>query len=70
MFEYEFTGRCPSKTQVTKTTKIGMQSGATHLSLSWGENMIEMVLAGNGRWYGGGWIRSISGQDLAQELSV
>jgi len=69
-FDYGFEGRCPSKAQVTKIAKIGMQSGATHLSIWWGENMIEMDKERNDQWYGNGWIRSISGQDLAEELSV
>ena len=70
VFDYGFEGRCPSEAQVTKIAKIGMKSGATHLSMWWGENMIEMVLGANGFWYGSGWIRRISGQDLALKLEL
>ena len=69
-FDYGFEGRCPSEAQVTKIAKIGMKSGATHLSMWWGENMIERVLGANGFWYGSGWIRRISGQDLALKLEL
>jgi len=69
-FDYGFEGRCPSEAQVTKIAKIGMKSGATHLSMWWGENGIEIVKAGNGQWYGSGWIRRISGQDLAHKLQL
>ena len=69
VFDYGFEGRCPSKAQVAKIAKAGMGSGANFIEIWWGENMIEIQKAYNGHWFGRGWIRSISGQDLAEELS-
>ena len=69
VFDYGFEGRCPTKAQVTKVARIGMSSGASAVEIWWGENMIAINKAYNGLWYGCGWIRSISGADLVQELS-
>lgn len=68
VFDYGFEGRCPTKAQVTKVARIGMSSGASAVEIWWGENMIAINKAYNGLWYGYGWIRSISGADLVQEL--
>lgn len=70
VFDHAFEGRCPSKAQVAKVAKFGMKTGATHLELWWGENMITMVKAGNSQWYGSGWIRRTSGTDLALEIQL
>ena len=69
VFDYGFEGRCPTKAQVTKVARIGMSSGASVVEIWWGENMIELQKAYNGSWFGRGWIRSIGGQDLAEELA-
>lgn len=67
VFEYGFEGKCPSKAQVLKVAKIGAKSGASLMELWWGENMLEFDSLGT-KWIGRGWIRSISGQDMAVEL--
>jgi hypothetical protein len=69
VFDYGFEGKCPAKSQVSKVARAGMQSGASKIEIWWGENMIELEKAYNGLWFGRGWIRSISGQDLAEELA-
>ena len=67
--EYEFKGRCPSKTQVIKSIQEGIKHGAYSISVSWGENWLEVEKNQmNGTWYGQGWIRRISGSDIAEEL--
>jgi hypothetical protein len=68
VFDYGFTGRCPSKAQVLKVAKQGVKSGAKQLNIWWGENGIEFNKAPNGQWYGYGWIRRTGGQDMAGEL--
>jgi hypothetical protein len=41
-----------------------MREGWRHIEVFWGENWIEIENI-NGYWHGSGWIRDISGQDLA-----
>ena len=69
MFEHYFEGRCPSKAQVMKVIKQALGEGATNLEISWGENMLTLLKNTNGLWYGYGWIRRISGSDIAEELA-
>jgi hypothetical protein len=67
VFDYGFEGRCPSQKQVEKMVSVGVRSGANTIELWWGENMIELNKQ-SGQWYGRGWIRSISGSDIAEAL--
>ena len=67
LYEREFTGRCPSKGQVLKEIKEGINLGAEVIILAWGENGIH-VQKYNNRYMGSGWIKRISGQDLVDEL--
>ena len=68
-YEHEFTGRCPSKSQVAKEIKKAVELGGTTIVLHWGENGIH-VQRYNHQYYGSGWIRRIGGADLVEELGL
>ena len=69
--EHNFTGRKPSKTQIMAKIKPAIKSGARSISIIWGENWLELDHLGGhlGSWAGAGWIRDISGDDIARELN-
>lgn len=70
IYEYDFTGRKPSLSQVIKQVKEGIRQNARVIEVSWGENMITIQRIGyNQNWYGSGWIKGISGHDLAESLN-
>ena len=59
-----FDGRKPSKAQVLKKVRSAMAQGKKYMEVLWGENWIEIENV-HGYWHGRGWIRNISGYDLA-----
>lgn len=67
LYQFEFTGRKPSKAQLLAKLKAALSEGATMTQLSWGENEIE-VLRIAGTLYGHGWIKEISGHDIVAGL--
>lgn len=72
LYEYEFTGRKPSNAQVLKQVNEGINQGADMIHISWGENRIEIFkgLAHKPDFlFGSGWIRNISGSDLANHVN-
>lgn len=69
IYTHEFTGRCPSKSQVAKEIKKAVELGATDIRLNWGENGIDVQKYPSG-YHGFGWIRRVGGQDLVQELKL
>lgn len=70
IFDIDFPGRCPLKAQVLSKIKAAIQSGAAAISVSWGENRLDLDYSFNARaWNGYGWIRRIGGDDIAQELN-
>ena len=70
VFNIDFEGRKPSKAQVMSKIKAAIQSGAAAISVTWGENWIELDYSFNARaWNGTGWIKTIGGDDIAQELN-
>jgi hypothetical protein len=70
VFNIDFDGRKPSKPQIMSKIKAAIQSGAAAISITWGENWIELDYSFNARaWNGTGWIRAIGGDDIAQELN-
>ena len=70
IFEIDFQGRRPSKAQIMAKIKAAIQSGAAAISVTWGENWIELDYSFNARaWNGNGWIKAIGGDDIAQELN-
>ena len=70
IFDIDFPGRRPSKAQILSKIKAAIQSGAAAISVSWGENRIDLDYSFNARsWNGCGWIRAIGGDDIARELN-
>ena len=67
---YEFHNRKPSITQIKACIKNALKDDARTIEISWGENCLTIQRTGsNPNWYGSGWIKGISGDDLAQELN-
>ncbi len=70
LYEYDFTGRKPSITQVLKQVREGIRQNCRVIQISWGENRIDIERSYNGLfWLGSGWIKNISGQDIANDLN-
>ena len=59
-----FEGRKPSKAQVVREVRKLMKMRWHTIEVLWGENWLEFKNI-NGYWHGYGWIKDISGQDLA-----
>jgi len=70
MYEYSFTGRKPSNAQVLKKINEGINEGNNYIQISWGENMITIERMHSKFWYGSGWIKNISGADLAVKINA
>jgi hypothetical protein len=66
---HNFTGRKPSKAQVLNKAKQLEKEGADFISITWGENWIDLHQNANGYWYGSGWIKDIGGCFIARELN-
>jgi hypothetical protein len=70
LYEYYFEGRKPSKAQVIKKINEGIKQNADMIHVSWGENRIDIDKSYNNQfWIGSGWIKGISGYDIAEELN-
>lgn len=70
LYDYYFEGRKPSVKQVLKQVNEGLRQNARAIEVSWGENMITLQRIGyNSSWHGSGWIKGISGYDIAQDLN-
>ena len=70
LYEYDFTGRKPSIAQVKKQISEGIKQNANMILISWGENRIDIKRSYNGtQWLGSGWIKNISGYDIAKGLN-
>lgn len=70
VYEHFFEGRRPSAAQVKKVAEKAIKEGATALQMFWGENSLSLDFHPNQHtWYGAGWIKSISGDDLAKDLN-
>ncbi len=68
MQHIEFTGRKPSKVQIFAKLKPLLKTGETFILIQWGENQITLENLASG-WLGYGWIKDISGDDIARELN-
>lgn len=66
--EIVFTGRKPTRKQVYQKVYARVLTGHDLIEVYWGENGITLDL-NHGQWYGFGWIKDISGDDIAQELN-
>jgi hypothetical protein len=70
MYEYYFEGRKPSNAQVLKKINEAINQGNKLIEISWGENMITLKKTGySDLWQGYGWIKNISGSDIAYKLN-
>jgi hypothetical protein len=65
---FSHTGNKPSRKQVLNKVLAAIRSGASRIEVHWGENCLEFDTT-VGIWYGYGWIKNISGQDMANELN-
>ena len=68
MQHIEFTGRKPSKVQIFAKLKPLLKTGENFILIQWGENQITLENLASG-WLGYGWIKGLSGDDLARELN-
>ena len=70
LYEYDFTGRKPSIKQVLKQVQEGIRQNCRIILINWGENRIDIERSYNGQyWTGSGWIKNISGYDIAKGLN-
>ena len=73
MYEYFYKGRKPSNQQILKQVNQGINEGHDYIEISWGENVItldkQLVNGKREAWYGWGWIRNISGADIATKIN-
>lgn len=70
MYEFYFEGRRPSKAQLQKHIKQALLKNEHSIELSWGENMIQLEKQRiNNTWVGWGWMKNISGDDLAKWMN-
>jgi hypothetical protein len=70
--EITFEGRKPSKPQIMRAIGKALEKGTKAIEISWGENRIDLTFDDrtyNSGWHGYGWIKSISGDDIAKELN-
>jgi len=70
LYEYYFEGRKPSVKQVLKQVNEGIRQNARMILISWGENRVDIQRSSiHSQWHGAGWIKGISGYDIANELN-
>jgi hypothetical protein len=71
IYEQYFDGRKPSENQVINAIKRGLSKGFSQFEIAWGENMVtlEKGRSGVNQWIGWGWIKNISGSDLADQFN-
>lgn len=70
--EINFDGRKPSKAQIMRAIGRALEKGTMSIDIRWGENWIELMFddrALSTGWTGRGWIKDISGDDIARELN-
>lgn len=71
MLEYDFTKRCPSRTQIKAALVKGLKT-SDWVAVNWGENRIVVerltIYYCSRSLTGSGWIRRHGGYDLANEL--
>ena len=71
IIQIEFTSkRKPSKAVVMRTIAEYLKQGGKAFSIYWGENWLDLTYHNRyNTWYGTGWIKDISGDDVAKELN-
>lgn len=71
LYDYYFEGRKPSIKQVLKQVQEGIRQNARVIEVSWGENMVTLQRSELSKdWIGSGWIKGISGYDIAKDLNA
>lgn len=66
----DYKNRKPSKAVIMRTIAEYLKQGGKCFSISWGENWIDLDYhPRNKEWYGNGWLKDISGDDIAKELN-
>lgn len=66
-----YKNRKPSRAVIMRTLAEYLKQGGKSFSITWGENWIELDYHPNQeQWYGNGWIKDISGDDIARELNA
>ena len=66
----EYKNRKPSRAVIMRTLAEYLKQGGKAFEISYGENVIDLYYDPRvEQWYGSGWIKDISGDDLAKELN-
>jgi len=69
--EINYEKRKPSRAVIMRTLAEYLKQGAKSFDIRWGENWIEIDWHPNqDKWYGRGWIKELSGDDIANELNA
>lgn len=67
--EIVFKGKKPSQKQVFAKALDRVKQGDTLIEIYWGENGLTLD-QNNGSWYGFGWIKDISADDIAKQINA
>ena len=68
--EINYENRKPSRAVIMRTLAEYLKQGAKSFDIRWGENWIQLDFHPHQEhWYGRGWIKELSGDDIAQELN-
>lgn len=70
VIEITYNNRRPSKAVIMRTIAEYLKQGAKNFTITWGENWIDLTYHDKYHsWHGSGWIKSIGGDDIANELN-
>jgi len=70
VIDIEFNKRKPSRAVIMRTLAEYLKQGGKSFCITWGENCIELDYHPNHeQWYGRGWIKELSGDNIAKELN-
>jgi len=70
VIQIEYKNRKPSKAVIMRTLAEYLKQGGKNFEINWGENWIDLTYHGTYKtWHGTGWIKDISGDDIANELN-
>lgn len=68
MYTICFENRKPSRAQIMNKVIEAINEGVRHIEIIWGENWIELERY-EYKWHGHGWIKELSGDDIAQDIN-
>jgi hypothetical protein len=66
---HNFQGRKPSKTHVSAAAKRLAKQGADYITITWGENWIDLAFDPIWGWSGNGWIKDIDAHYVARDIN-